>query len=292
MSTATQAVFTAWSLPFGLTIAVVLVSVIYVRGWNAIRRTRPRYFNSSRLLCFLSGMLILWLAIASPIDGFADVLLSAHMVQHFLLMSAVPPLILLGAPVVPLLRGLPRWVVRRSLGPLIAVQWTRSIGGFLTAPVVAWLVFNVVFLAWHLPKAYDFALSHESVHDFEHICFLVTALFFWYVVLHPWPSRVHSNSWTILLYLLSADIVNTALSAFLAFCNRPIYQFYITGPNPFHISALADQVAGGVIMWVLNSTVFLVPAMLLTVRLMGPSNEISYGRQYLEAKPGHSAPSR
>ena len=73
----------------------------------------------------------------------------------------------------------------------------------------------------------------------------------------------------VLVYLLSADVVNTALSAFLAFCNRPIYQFYIADPNPFHISALADQIAGGVIMWVLNSTVFLVPAMLLTMQLAG-----------------------
>ncbi|HET9098788.1 MAG TPA: cytochrome c oxidase assembly protein, partial [Acidobacteriaceae bacterium] len=57
-----------------------------------------------------------------------------------------------------------------------------------------------------------------------------------------------------------------------AFCDRPIYQFYFLQPNPFHISPLSDQIAGGVIMWVLNSTVFLVPAMLLTVRLAGFSN--------------------
>ncbi len=265
----TQVIFAAWSLPFGLTTAVVVTSAIYLRGWMAIRKTRPRYFTSARLCCFLGGMLTLWLAIASPIDGLADVLLSAHMVQHFLLMSVVPPLILLGSPVVPLLRGLPRWSVKRFVGPLIALRWLRGIGDFLTAPVVAWLLFNVVFLGWHLPRAYDFALRHEGVHDFEHICFLATALFFWYVVIHPWPSRVRSNNWMVLLYLLSADIVNTALSAFLAFCNRPIYQFYISGPNPFHISALADQIAGGVIMWVLNSTVFLVPAMLLTMQLSG-----------------------
>ena len=123
MPTATQAILAAWSPPFGLTVGVILVSAIYVRGWNAIRKTRPRYFGSARLACFLSGMAILWLAIASPIDGFADVLLSAHMVQHFLLMSAVPPLVLLGAPVVPLLRGLPRWVIKRFLGPLIAQRW-------------------------------------------------------------------------------------------------------------------------------------------------------------------------
>jgi len=74
------------------------------------------------------------------------------------------------------------------------------------------------------------------------------------------------------VYLLSADIVNSALSAFLAFCNRPIYRFYFSQPNPFHISPLSDQIAGGVIMWVLNSIVFLVPAMLLTVRLAGFSS--------------------
>lgn len=269
MATETQAILAVWSPPVGLTLAVIFISAVYVRGWSAIRKTRPRYFSTARLLCFLSGMLILWMAIASPIDGFADVLLSAHMVQHFLLMSAVPPLILLGAPAVPMLRGLPRWMTRRFVGPFLTGHWVRAIGHFLTAPVVAWLSFNLVFLCWHLPKAYDFALRHEVVHDFEHICFLSTALLFWYVVLHPWPSRARSTSWMVLLYLLSADIVNTALSAFLAFCNRPVYQFYIAGPNPFHISPLADQVAGGVIMWVLNSIVFLVPAMLLTIQLAG-----------------------
>lgn len=269
MASATQIILAAWSPPVGLTAAVLIGSAIYVRGWNAIRRTRPRYFTGTRLACFLSGMFVLWLAIASPLDGFADALLSAHMVQHFLLMSAVPPLLLLGAPVVPLLRGLPRWPVRRMIGPLIASRTVRSIGRFLAAPAVAWLLFNVVFLAWHLPTAYDFALRNEHIHDLEHICFLVTALLFWYVVLHPWPSPVRSNSWMVLLYLLSADIVNTALSAFLAFCNRPIYAFYSAGPNPFHISALSDQIAAGVIMWVLNSFVFLVPAMVLTVQLAG-----------------------
>jgi len=269
MSTATQAIFAAWSPPFWLTIAVLAASAIYIRGWVAIRRTRPAYFTFTRMLFFLSGMAVLWLAIASPIDGFADALLSAHMVQHFLLMSAVPPLVLLGAPVVPLLRGLPRWIVKSVVGPLIATRWLRSLGQFFIAPLVAWLTFNLVFLAWHLPAAYDLALRDEHIHDFEHLCFLGTAILFWWVIIRPWPSQSRSTGWMVLLYLLSADIVNTALSAFLAFCNHPIYQFYVAQPNPFHISALSDQVAGGVIMWVLNSTVFLVPAMWLTFRLAG-----------------------
>ena len=185
MPTPTQAILDAWSPPFWLTVSVILVSAIYMRGWRAIRRTRPGYFTVERLLCFIGGMVVLWLAIASPIDGFADTLLSAHMVQHFLLMSAVPPLVLLGAPVVPMLRGLPRRFVKSVLGPLIALRWLRRVGDFLTDPVVAWLAFNSVFLLWHLPKAYDYALRNENVHDFEHICFLATALLFWWVILQP-----------------------------------------------------------------------------------------------------------
>ena len=289
MPNETQAIFAAWSPPLGLTVLTCLVSAIYVRGWHAIRKTRPTYFSDMRLMSFLCGMLVLWLSIASPIDGFADVLLSAHMVQHFLLMSVVPPLIVLGAPVVPLLRGLPRSLVKSFLAPIFAWRWLRTMGDFLSAPVVAWLLFNLDFLSWHVPSAYDIALQNEHVHDFEHICFLVTSLLFWWVVVHPWPSRIHSNDWRVLLFLISADLVNTALSAFLAFCNRPVYSYYTTGPNPFHVSPLSDQILGAVIMWVLGSIVFLVPAILITVRLMSPSRKTSYAGQYQEANPDRSA---
>ncbi len=275
MTSESQTILGAWSLPPALTGATLLVSAIYVRGWFAIRRTRAEYFTQGRLAFFLCGMAVLWFAIASPIDGFADVLLSAHMVQHLLLMSFVPPLILLGAPVVPILRGMPRWTIKRMIGPLLATAWVRKVGDFFARPAVAWIAFNVVFLGWHLPRAYDFALEHERVHDFEHICFLATSLLFWWVVLRPWPSHRHSSRWMVLLYLLSADVVNTALSAFLAFCNRPIYRFYIDGPNPFHVDPVADQVLGAVVMWVVGSLVFLIPAMLLTVRMMGTSHRRS-----------------
>lgn len=269
MGSQIQAIVSAWSPPVGLTAAVLIVCAIYVRGWMAIRKTRRLIFAETQLAFFLCGMTVLWLAIASPIDGFADVLLTAHMLQHFLLMSIVPPLILLSAPVVPLLRGLPGWMVLYIAGPPMRWCWSRWIGHAITLPVIAWLAFNLVFLGWHMPVAYDFALRNEYVHDFEHICFLGTSLLFWYIVLRPWPSRVKSNGWMLLLYLLSADIVNTALSGFLVFCNRPIYQFYVESVNPFGISPLADQIAAGAMMWVLNSIVFLVPAMLLTMQLAG-----------------------
>ncbi len=249
---------------------MILCGVIYVRGWFAIRKTRPVQFPLWRLGAFLLGLAVIWVAIASPLDGFADALLSAHMVEHLLLMSFAPPLLLLGYPVVPLLRGLPRGVRIHVLGPLIRIKRLRDLGYLLITPLVAWLAMNLVFLGWHVPAAYDFALEHERWHEIEHLCFLGTSILFWWPVIRPWPTRQNFAGWLLLLYLVMADIVNTVLSAFLAFCDRPVYGYYLREPNAFHISPLSDQRAGAVVMWVIGSLVFLVPAIVLTFRLLQP----------------------
>lgn len=262
-----RAVFEAWSPPVFLTTMLALSAVIYTRGWLAIRKTRPSLFPTWRLASFLLGLAIIWFSIASPLDGFADVLLSAHMVEHLLLMSFVPPLLLLGYPAVPLLRGLPHWFTVRFLGPLLRINSLRALGHFLTTPVVAWLAMNLIFLGWHIPAAYDFALENEYWHDFEHICFLFSSILFWWPLIRPWPTSARYPGWYMLPYLVGADIVNTALSAFLAFCDRPVYSYYLE-QNPLHIPPQSDQVAGAVIMWVIGSLVFLIPAIIVTVRLL------------------------
>jgi len=269
MSPAIQDIFDDWSLPVWLTASVVLTALIYLRGWLAIRKTRPAQFTDMRLASFLAGLGVLWLAIGSPMDGFADALLSAHMIEHLLLMSVVPPLLLFGLPVVPLLRGLPHWMQRSVAGPIIRIQALQRFFHWLSTPVVAWLAMNTAFLAWHVPAAYDFALEHENWHAFEHLCFLFTSLLFWWCVIRPWPSGERKQGWGILLYLVSADIVNTLLSAFLAFCGRPVYVYYLNHPNPFQASPVDDQLLGAAIMWVFGSIIFLVPAMLLTLQLAG-----------------------
>jgi putative membrane protein len=268
MSSASQAIFAEWSPPVVLTGTLIVLAVAYAWGWFAIRKTRPAQFPVWRLGSFLLGLGIIWLAIASPLDGFADVLLSAHMVEHLLLMSFAPPLLLLGCPVVPLLRGLPQGITVYLLGPLIRIKWLRDLGHLLTRPLVAWLAMNLVFLGWHVPASYDFALEHEHWHEFEHLCFLGTSIMFWWPIVHPWPTRKSYGGWLLLLYLVMADIVNTVLSAFLAFCDRPVYPYYVSEANPFALSPLADQRAGAVVMWVVGSLVFLVPAVVLTVRLL------------------------
>ncbi len=269
MSDAARDVFADWRLPWFLTISIVLTAVIYVRGWWAIRRTRPGQFDASRLCSFLAGLAVLWLAIGSPMDGFADALLSAHMVEHLALMMFVPPLVLYGWPTVPLLRGLPRVVVRWIVGPLLRVRGLRRFGHWLVTPVVAWFAMNGTLLAWHLPAAYDFALEHEGWHDVEHLCFLWSSMLFWWCVVRPWPNDRRRRSWWVLGYLLSADFVNTALSGFLAFCGRPLYPYYAAQPNVFGVSLVGDQQLGAVVMWVVGSLVFVVPAMAITVKMLG-----------------------
>jgi cytochrome c oxidase assembly factor CtaG len=154
------------------------------------------------------------------------------------------------------------------LGPLLRLKALRTLGRFLTTPVVAWLAMNLIFLGWHVPSAYDFALEHERWHDFEHICFMSASILFWWPLIRPWPTSARYPGWYMLPYLVGADIVNTALSAFLAFCDRPVYVYYLAQPNPFDISPMADQVTGAVIMWVIGSMVFLIPAVFITVRLL------------------------
>jgi putative membrane protein len=263
-----RAIFEVWSPPIFLTTTVILCAIVYTRGWFAIRQTRPALFPTWRLAVFLLGLATIWLAIGSPLDGFADALLSAHMVEHLLLMSFVPPLLLLGYPAVPLLRGLPRALTVHLLGPLLRIKALRNLGHILTTPLVAWLAMNLIFLGWHVPAAYDFALEHEHWHEFEHLCFLGSSILFWWPLIRPWPTSARYPGWYMLPYLVGADIVNTALSAFLAFCDRPVYGYYQRQPNPLHISPLSDQVAGAVIMWIVGSLVFLIPAVFVTVQLL------------------------
>ena len=107
---------------------------------------------------FAGGLVALCLAIASPLDAFSSLLLSAHMVQHLLLMSVAPPLILLGAPLLPLLRGLPRKIARDGVAPFLIWPALRRIGNAVTNPLSCWIVMAGTLSAWHVPAAFDLAL--------------------------------------------------------------------------------------------------------------------------------------
>jgi putative membrane protein len=261
--------FTQWDVPWIVTSALALTAAIYVRGWARIRRTRPEQFTSWQLASFLAGILALFVAVASPLDTFSESLLFMHMGQHFVLMSIAPPLIILGAPVVPMLRGLPSWAIRR-LRPLFISRALPSAGRFLTSQRVAWLAMSAAFIGWHIPRAYEFALSSENWHNVEHACFFFTNLMFWWPIIRPWPFSSSTSRWTLIPYLLLADGVNTVLSAFLCFSGRLLYPSYAELPRPFDLSPLTDQVAAGSFMWVVGTMVYLLPNIIIVAQMVSP----------------------
>jgi putative membrane protein len=260
--------FTDWEVPPWVTCALVLTSFVYVRGWLALRRTRPKTLTAWRLVSFLAGLSAIFVAVSSPLDTYSETLLFMHMAQHFVLMSAAPPLIVLGCPLVPMLRGLPRGIVLRVVGPLLRSSIVLSVRRLSSSLPFAWMAMNLTYVAWHIPRAYEFALASENWHNFEHLCFLATSVLFWWPILRPWPTHGSRNTWMIIPYLLASDLVNTGLSAFLCFSGRLIYPSYALVDRPFGLDPLKDQIAAGAFMWVFSSTVFLIPAICLTVRFL------------------------
>ncbi|MGB7265563.1 MAG: cytochrome c oxidase assembly protein [Terracidiphilus sp.] len=273
--------FTQWDVPWVVTCELALIGVIYTRGWLRIRRTRPAQFPAWRLATFFGGIVALFVAVASPLDTFSESLLFMHMAQHFVLMSIAPPLIIFGAPVVPMLRGLPRWFIR-LLRPLFVKHALHNAGRFLTRPRVAWIAMNTAYIGWHIPRAYEFALASENWHNFEHACFFFTNLMFWWPIVLPWPSRQAQSRWMLIPYLLLADVVNTGVSAFLCFSGRLLYPSYGEIARPFGLSALNDQVAAGAFMWVCGSMVYLIPAVAIVAQLLSPGAEESRGKAALQ----------
>ena len=259
--------FTRWDVPTLPTVFLVLVGALYEIGWSRAHRTRPVELPSWRLIAFLAGLASIFVAISSPLDTFSESLLFMHMAQHFVLMSVAPPLLVLGAPVVPLLRGTPRFVVR-ILQPLFRSQTVHALSRHSQRLLFAWLVMNVAYVGWHIPAAYEFALRSEGWHNVEHACFLFTSLIFWWPVVRPWPSRQIESELLLITYLACADLVNTALSAFLSFSGRLVYPSYADVQRPFALSALNDQIAAGAFMWVFGSLVFLLPVAVIIVRAL------------------------
>jgi putative membrane protein len=268
MQLVSQAVLHSWSVPPVATFLIALSALTYLRGWWLLRQAGSPSVPQWRAWSFLLGLFSLWVALASPMDLFNSFVLTAHMLQHMMLMMVAPPLLLLGAPLVPLVRGLPVFAAREFAGPFLNWSVAKRVGSKVTHPVFALVLMGVTMFAWHIPVLYELALRSEVWHQVEHACFLITSLIFWWPVIQPWPSKATWPRWAMVPYLLVADLQNTVLSAILAFSDRVIYPSYSIAPRIFRFSALEDQVAAGAIMWVVGSLAFVVPAVVIAVQCL------------------------
>jgi putative membrane protein len=263
-----QSVLDNWTSPVLVNAALLFEAVFYLRGWFRLRSARLEVVPGWRAVSFLLGLFLIWLAIGSPLAAFDEQSLTIHMVQHLLLMTFAPALILLGAPVMPFLHGLPQRFVQRVLGPFFRGPLVPGVGRVISQPAVCWFAATTALVAWHVPAAFTLALQSEGWHALEHASFLTAGFLFWWPVVQPWPSVAVWPRWSLLLYLFLATLPCDILSGFLAFSERVAYPVYLGAPHAFNMTVLEDQQCAAALMWTCVTLAYLVPATIITTRLL------------------------
>jgi cytochrome c oxidase assembly factor CtaG len=266
--------FWDWSLdpPLALLLAVAILYAIGSR--RTVRPVRTRRAQRWGMLSFYCALLVLAIALSSPIDALSEKLFWAHMVQHVLLLVVAPPLLVLARPWVRLWRALPL-DARRGLGRgLVLGRRTRplrALARVLGSPAPSFVLFSVVLLAWHIPALFDATLRSSELHALEHSLFFMTALLFWKQVIDSPPLRAPLTAVQRVGYVVGAMVVSWVLAVVLALAPHPLYAIYAhEAARPGGISAIADQQLAAGIMWVPGSITFLIVIFVYVHRWLTP----------------------
>jgi putative membrane protein len=265
---------------------LILAALIYLLGWVRVRRLDRDSVGGWHAASFALGLLFIWIAMASPLAVLDHDMLTAHMVQHLLLMTFAPPLILLGASVKTLVHGLPHPFVR-VMGQSFQSTGLHQVWSALTHPAICWLGAASTLVAWHIPAVFALGLRSQMWHGIEQASFLGTGLLFWWPVVQPMPNSLKWPESSILLYLFLATLPCDILSGFLVFCDRVVYPVFLSSPQSFGLSALEDQQCAGALMWTCVTVIYLVAATIVATRLLSPQRW--EGRSILQFESERSA---
>ncbi len=246
---------TAWTFDPTVVAGLLGAGVLYLRGVRRVRHPDRKLGN--RATCFIGGLVVLWIALQSPIDAYADSRLSVHMVQHLLLTMIAAPLLVLGAPVTLALRASTPAFRRHWLLPLLRSRLVR----LLTAPLTSWVQFALVLWVSHFSPLYEAAVRSTGVHALEHLLYLVSAVLFWSPVVGIDPSPKRLSHPARLLYLFLAMPQASFLGLAMWGTSRVLYPSYQAALGP---AALDDQRLAGTIMGSAGMLV-MVPALGLVV---------------------------
>ena len=245
---------------------VVPAAVLYALG-SRPKAGRPSVLQAA---AFYTGLLSIVIAVASPIDAYADELLWVHMLQHIILLTVAPPLILLGRPWPTMWRALPlhsRTVLARGVAKSHLAAPLRA----LAAPLAAWMLFNGAIVVWHIPSAYDLTERNGAVHAAEHAMFFFFGLLFWARVIDTGPLRPHLAWPARIAYIVGAMIVGWVLAIIFVVAPEPIYQHYADlRTRPGGISALTDQQLAGGMMWVGGSIAYTIALLIGLYQWVAP----------------------
>jgi putative membrane protein len=270
-----RATLLSWDLRLEVIIVLALAGVLYSLGWWRLRKRSRAYQNRNRWRAsapwrpalYLGALLLMAIALLSPIDVLGGQLLTMHMIQHLFLVMIVPPLLLLANPLPFLLWGSPRQVrigVSRLLSPKAKFRYYLRLA---TGPGLVWLMFVIVYWGWHDPNAYNLALQSAFVHDLEHLTFFLVSMLFWWHVIGAGP-RIHRplSPAGRFVYVLTAIPPNMLAGLAIVFATGPIYSYYEAMPRIWGLSVMEDQQIGGVIMWVPGSMMYIIAALILASR--------------------------
>jgi putative membrane protein len=224
--------------------SVVLGVVALAIGYGvtaAVLRGRPRRAQAA---AFAAALAVIFIALG-PVDGLADQrCFTAHMAQHLLLTLVMPPLLLLGTPV---------WMLR----PLLRRAPIRRLAKLVTLPIVAFTIYNGFLAAIHMVPVFELMVRNEGIHIAIHVALMITGTIMWWPLLSPLPElpRLPYPAQTLYLFLLLIPMA--AISAPITLAGEVIYPWYLEGAHLWGLTPLADQVLGGLLMWV-GSGVYLM----------------------------------
>ena len=234
----------SWRLDPPLASGLILAAAAYLGGAHRIRRAGGSPVPGGRVAAFLAGLAIVAVALQSPIDAYANVRFSVHMVQHLLLTMVAAPLLLIGMPFILALRSTSAATRRRLLLPIVRSR----LADLLSQPVFAWTLFMLVMWGSHLSAAYEAALRNDRVHALEHAAYLGSALLFWWPVVGRGPGRTRLSHPGRILFVFAAMAQSTFLGLAIYSSEHVWYPHYLRAWGSTG-AALADQHLAGALMW-------------------------------------------
>jgi putative membrane protein len=250
---------TAWKSNPLPTLALFLAAYLYINGLS--RWERPSHpVTLWQQISFFAGLFAIFLALQSPIDPLSERQFSIHQLQHLLVRMVAPLLVLLGAPLTPMLRGLPPWALHGMMRPVVRNPVARRWYEIFTNPIVTTVMFLGFLYIWQVPYLHNLAVRNDYVHELMHITMLLSGFLFWWLVIDPKPHRSRLHYGLRVLYLGLVIIPNTLLGAGITFSGDLVYDSYYDFEQPLGLDPLVDQQLGGLILWVLGDMMSIIAA--------------------------------
>jgi len=276
----------SWPYAPELLAGTAIAAVFYIRGW-LLRRGRAAAISAWRHASFLAGLVALLIALQSPLDALAEHSFTMHQFQHMFLRAIGPMLLMLAAPQVLLIAGMPEWLRTQVLAPLLSSRMAGVIFGFFAHPFVATFFLLAVPVFWHIPEYHNLSVLNVPVHYMMHITMLASGMFFFWRVLDPRPAPQGASYATRIVMSWAAIAGNIPLGAYITLKSGVLYTAYDMKGRLWDWSALADEQVGGVVIWSPGSMMFAV-LLVLVIRLWGMREKRLHG----PGRPEPAAPSR